>query len=35
MELRKVAILKKNIDMVKVINPIDYIIETEGERYGE
>lgn len=30
-----VGILKKNIDIVKVINPIDYIIETEGERYGE
>ncbi len=35
MELRKVGILKKNIDMVKVINPIDYITETEGERYGK
>lgn len=30
-----VGILKKNIDIVKVVNPIDYIIETEGDRYGE
>ena len=26
-----IGILKKKIDIVKILNPIDYIIETEGE----
>ena len=28
-----IGILKKNIDIIKVLNPIDFIIETEVEIY--